>query len=82
MLSVEGIYDGQCVRLKEHVAGKENQRVIVTFAAEFIENNDIKVGADVEHDAFMEALMTDKYVSPEPTNYDVDAFIRESRGYE
>ena len=81
MLSVEGIYDGQCVRLKEHVAGKENQRVIVTFAAEFDEGGNDELNKE-ERAAIREAILTDKCVSPVETNYDVDAFIRESRGYE
>ena len=80
MLSVEGFYDGQCVKLKENVEVEKNQRVIVIFAEEFLNNRD--EDNEIEDDEFLEALKTDKYVSKETTNYDVDAFIRESRGYE
>lgn len=37
---------------------------------------------DIEREAVREAIRTDACVSKEVTNYDVDAFIRESRGYE
>lgn len=83
MLAVEGRYDGQCVRLNEKVDGKQNQRVIVVFDNVTLDKNGADTdGNDEEKDAFMDALLTDKYVSPVTTNYDVDAFIRESRGYE
>ena len=82
MLAVEGFYDGECVRLKEKVNTK-NQRVAVVFTEELMTMNagNSSEGVDSK-DAFLEALLTDKYVSKETTNYDVDAFIRESRGYE
>ena len=52
--------------------------MIVTVAEEYTSDNLNDFGKD----SFMEALLTDKFVSSTPTNYDVDAFIRESRGYE
>ena len=81
MLSVEGFYDGEFVRITEDGDFKKNQRVIVTFAEDFA-NKKVSDSDNKEKDAFMEALLTDKYVSSVATNYDVDAFIRESRGYE
>lgn len=78
MICVEGFYDGECVKLKENVDAK-NQRVIVTFVEEFLNKSGL---TKAEHDAIRDAISDDTCVSKETTNYDVDAFIRESRGYE
>ena len=78
MLAVEGFYDGECVRLKEKVNTK-NQRVAVVFAEELMTKSGL---TKAEHDAIRDAISDDTCVSKETTNYDVDAFIRESRGYE
>lgn len=68
VLSVEGYSNGESVKLFEPVAQKnfDSEDQIVT---------------DEDRALMLEALLTDKFVSPVPTNYDVDAFIRESRGY-
>lgn len=81
MLSVEGYFDGDCVRLLEKGNFKKNQRVVVTLAEGEEEVKEESCAED-DRDLFMEALLTDKYVSKVPTNYDVEAYIRESRGYE
>ena len=78
MLAVEGFYDGECVRLKEKVNTK-NQRVAVVFTEELMTKSGL---TKAEHDAIRDAISDDTCVSKETTNYDVDAFIRESRGYE
>ena len=37
MLSVEGFYDGECVRIKSHINFYKNQRVIVIFAGDGVD---------------------------------------------
>ena len=51
------------------------------FLHNYIEGDMPKI-TEIERQAMLEAVLTDACVSKEVTNYDVDAFIRESRGYE
>ena len=51
------------------------------FLHNYIKDDTPKI-SEIERQAMLEAILTDAYVSKEVTNYDVDAFIRESRGYE
>ncbi len=51
------------------------------FLHNYIKDDTPKI-SEIERQVMREAILTDKYVSPVPTNYDIDAFIRESRGYE
>ena len=74
MLKVEGIFDGENVKLLEPANFKKNQRVVVTLA------EDKKELSAVDRKKITQALLEGKFSSPMTTNYDADAFIRYERG--
>lgn len=77
MLKVEGIFDGESIRLLEPVSLEKNQRVIVTLEEKPAEKN-IRTEKDRKK-KFRE--LTEKIrTNTKTTNYDVDAFIRYGRG--
>ena len=78
MLAIVGYFDGDCVRLLEQVSLKKNQRVLITFE-ENIQDKREKMQADSDKDFFLEALISDKFVSVEPTNLNVEKYIEELR---
>ena len=78
MLAIAGYFDGDCVRLLEQVSLKKNQRVLITFE-ENIQDKREKMQADSDKDFFLEALISDKFVSVEPTNLNVEKYIEELR---
>ena len=77
MLKVEGIFDGESVKLLEPVNLEKNQRVIVTLEEKPAEKN-IRTEEDRKK-KFCE--LTEKIrTTTKPTNYNADAFIRYERG--
>ena len=79
MLSVEGYFDGDCVRLLEKGNFKKNQRVVVTLA-EGEEEVKEEARAEDDRDLFMEALLTNSLVIK--TDLNVDEYIRELRSHD
>lgn len=76
MLKVEGIFDGESVKLLEPVNLEKNQRVIVTLEEKPAEKN-IRTEEDMKKIRdFFESYGKDG----KRTNYNADAFIRYSRG--
>ena len=79
MSSVEGYFDGECVRLLEKGNFKKNQRVVVTLA-EGEEEVKEEAPAEDDRDLFMEALLTNSLVIK--TDLNVDEYIRELRSHD
>lgn len=76
MLKVEGIFDGENIKLLQPVDFKKNQRVVVTIEEDSAEKN---ICTEEDKKKFRE--LTEKIrTTTKPTNYDVDAFIRYERG--
>lgn len=76
MIKVEGIFDGENVKLLQPVDFKKNQRVVVT-----IEEDSEKKNIRTEESKKKFRELTEKIRrTTKPTNYDVDAFIRYERG--
>ena len=76
MLKVEGIFDGESVKLLEPVSLEKNQRVIVTLEEKPAEKN-IRTEEDRKKiNDFFENYGKDG----KRTNYNADAFIRYERG--
>ena len=76
MLKVEGIFDGESVKLLEPVNLEKNQRVIVTLEEKPAEKN-IRTEEDRKKiNDFFENYGKDG----KRTNYNADAFIRYERG--
>lgn len=76
MLKVEGIFDGENIKLLQPVDFKKNQRVVVTLEEDSAEKN---ICTEEDKKKFRE--LTEKIrTTTKPTNYDVDAFIRYERG--
>lgn len=82
LTTVEGFFDGESVKLSEPVADKKNQRVIVTFVDDSAQVSKPKKKLTAEdRQRIREALANGECVSKDTTDFDVDAYIRESRGY-
>lgn len=76
MIKVEGIFDGENVKLLQPVDFKKNQRVVVTIEEDLEKKN---IRTEESKKKFRE--LTEKIrKTTKPTNYDVDAFIRYERG--
>lgn len=76
MLSVEGIFDGESVKLLEPVKLEKNQRVVVTLA-EDAEKKNIRTEEDRKK---INDFFENYGKSGKRTNYNADAFIRYERG--
>ena len=82
LTTVEGFFDGESVKLSEPVADKKNQRVIVTFVDDSAQVSKPKKKLTAEdRQRIREALANGECVTKNPIDFDVEAFIRESRGY-
>ena len=77
MLAAEGIFDGESVKFSQPVNFKKNQRVIVTLAED---SSKERVRTEEEKEKFREFL-DKKLSSSDRTNYNIDAYMRYSRGH-
>ena len=78
MYSVQGYYDGNCVRLLGNINAQKNQKVIVEVVDEFWhENTSEQV---TETDPFLTALRNDSLVIP--TGLDADSYVEELRAHD
>ena len=77
MLKVEGIFDGENIKLLHPVDFKKNQRVVVTLEEDSAEKN---ICTEEDRKKKFRELTEKIRTTTKPTNYDVDAFIRYERG--